>query len=292
MVRAGGRGGEGGRRFGNTTSPRAFARVSAARALRHASRRPDLPFPVPAPIRAVVLLSGGLDSAVTLACARADPDGPRACHALSFDYGQRHRSELRAAARVAEHLGAAEHRVVAIDLRAIGGSALTGELAVPKRRADEPDPSGPARIPVTYVPARNLTFLSIAAGWAEVLGAPEIWLGVNAVDYSGYPDCRPDFIHAFERVLAVGTRAGVEGRALRVRTPLLHWSKARIIREGAARGVDFSLTRSCYDPDEAGRACGACESCVLRARGFDEAGVIDPTPYSADATRPARRGAP
>jgi 7-cyano-7-deazaguanine synthase len=226
--------------------------------------------------KAVCLLSGGLDSATALACARRD--GFATC-ALSFDYGQRHRVELEAAARVARHLGAAEHRVFRIDLRAFGGSALTADIAVPKDR----DPAHLAReIPVTYVPARNTVFLSIALAWAEVLGASDIYIGVNAVDYSGYPDCRPEFIRAFEQMANLATKAGVEGRQrLRIHTPLLHLSKAGIIRLGLELGVDFSLTHSCYDP-AAGLACGRCDSCLLRKAGFAEAGVPDPLPYAGE----------
>jgi 7-cyano-7-deazaguanine synthase len=248
---------------------------------------------------AVVLLSGGLDSAVALACARASG---YACHALSFDYGQRHRHELAAAGRVARHLGAADHRTVAIDLRAIGGSALTADIPVPKRGTgfqpvDQPatGAAGPreghglearATIPITYVPARNLIFLSVAAAYAETVGASDIFIGVNAVDYSGYPDCRRPFIDAFERAAGLGTRAGDSGGCFRVQTPLVSLTKAAIIRRGAELGVDFSLTHSCYDPDASGLACGRCDSCVIRARGFAEAGVPDPTRY-ARAPEPA-----
>jgi len=226
--------------------------------------------------KAVCLLSGGLDSATALACARRD--GFASC-ALSFDYGQRHRVELEAAARVARHLGAAEHRIFPIDLRAFGGSALTADIAVPKDR----DPAHFAReIPVTYVPARNTVFLSIALAWAEVLGASDIYIGVNAVDYSGYPDCRPEFIRAFEQMANLATKAGVEGRQrLRIHTPLLHLSKAGIIRLGLELGVDYSLTHSCYDPVE-GLACGHCDSCLLRKAGFAEAGVPDPLRYAGE----------
>lgn len=218
-----------------------------------------------------MLLSGGLDSATVLAMAS---ERGFACHCLSVDYGQRHRFELGAARRVGASLGAAEHRVVGIDLRAIGGSALTDEIEVPRPG------EGPAGgIPVTYVPARNLVFLSIAAGYAEVVGARDLFIGVNAVDYSGYPDCRPGFIEAFERAANEGTRAGVEGRGLRVHTPLIEMSKAEIIREGVRLGVDYGLTHSCYDPDADGRACGRCDSCGIRRRGFEAAGVADPTTY-------------
>lgn len=219
--------------------------------------------------RAVVLLSGGLDSATALAMARAEG---RECYALGFDYGQRHRAELRAAENVARALGAKEHRVVRLDLRAIGGSALTDDaIAVP----DAPTEG----IPVTYVPARNTVFLSIALGWAEVLEAEEIFIGVNAVDYSGYPDCRPAFIEAFQQLANVATRQAVEGRPVAIRAPLMHLSKAEIIRRGVAAGVDYSMTISCYDADEAGQACGSCDSCRLRRAGFEAAGVPDPTRY-------------
>jgi 7-cyano-7-deazaguanine synthase len=221
---------------------------------------------------AVVLVSGGLDSATCLAMARAE--GYR-CHALSFQYGQRHRAELDAAARVAAHLGAVEHRVMQIDLAAFGGSALTdATIAVPE------DGTAGSAIPVTYVPARNTVFLAFALAWAEVLQAHDIFIGVNAVDYSGYPDCRPEFIDAFARMANLATREGVEGREpLRIRTPLIDLSKAQIIREGAALGVDFGMTVSCYQADEQGRACGRCDSCRLRRAGFEAAGVSDPTRY-------------
>ncbi len=218
---------------------------------------------------AVVLLSGGLDSATVLAIAREDGF---TCHTLTFDYGQRHRVELEAARRVAASLGVTDHRLVPLALGWMGGSALTDPaIAVPKAPGEG--------IPVTYVPARNTVFLSIALGWAEVLGARHLYLGVNAVDYSGYPDCRPEYLAAFERLANLATRAGVEGRPLRLHAPLLHMTKADIIARGASLGVDFSLTLSCYDPDEEGRACGACDSCRLRARGFAEAGRPDPTRY-------------
>ena len=219
--------------------------------------------------RAVVLLSGGLDSATVLAMARA---AERECYALSFDYGQRHHVELKAAARVAAALGAREHRTMRIDTAGIGGSALTdSSIAVPE--------SPTQGIPVTYVPARNTIFLALALGWAEVLRAGEIWVGVNAVDYSGYPDCRPEFIAAFERVAALATKVGVEGEALAIRAPLIALSKAGIITRGVALGVDYSLTMSCYQPDADGLACGRCDSCRLRRAGFDAAGVTDPTRY-------------
>ncbi len=223
---------------------------------------------------AIVLLSGGLDSATVLAMARRD--GFRVL-AISFRYGQRHAAELGAAERVASALGAAEHRVVELDLRVFGGSALTADLEVPKDRSDAELGAG---IPITYVPARNTIFLSYALAWADVSGARDLFIGVNAVDYSGYPDCRPEFIAAFERVANLGTRAGAEGSPIRIHAPLVHLSKADIIRAGAALGVDYGLTVSCYEADAAGRACGRCDSCVLRRRGFIEAGVVDPTRYA------------
>jgi len=219
--------------------------------------------------KAVVLVSGGLDSATVLALAAAT--GAR-CYALTFDYGQRHRVELEAAQRVARALGAADHRVVTLDIGWMGGSALT-DAAIPVPQAPS---SG---IPVTYVPARNTVFLSIALGWAEVLGAPDLYIGANAVDYSGYPDCRPAFIEAFEKLANLATRAGVEGRGFHVYAPLMHLRKHEIIRLGSRLGVDYALTISCYDPDPAGRACGVCDSCRLRAEGFAAAGVADPTRY-------------
>jgi 7-cyano-7-deazaguanine synthase len=222
--------------------------------------------------RAVVLVSGGMDSAVTLAMARARGF---ACYALSVAYGQRHASELAASDRVAAMLGAVEHKTVAVDLRSVGGSALTADIAVP----EHVDTHGEHDIPVTYVPARNTIMLAIALGWAETLGANDIFCGVNAVDYSGYPDCRPAFIEAFERLANLATKAGVEGHALRVHAPLGGMGKADIVREGMRLGVDFAQTVSCYRADEAGRACGRCDACVLRARGFAEAGVADPTHY-------------
>ncbi len=226
--------------------------------------------------KAVCLLSGGLDSATVLACARRDGFP---LYALTFAYGQRHRGELDAAARVARQLGAAEHRLFRIDLRAFGGSALTAEIEVPKDRHAAEIPS---EIPVTYVPARNTVFLSIALAWAEVLGSSDIYIGVNAVDYSGYPDCRPEFIRAYEQMANLATKAGVEGRQqLRIHTPLIHLSKAGIIRLGLELGVDYSLTHSCYDPVE-GLACGHCDSCLLRKAGFAEAGVPDPLRYAGE----------
>lgn len=219
--------------------------------------------------KAVVLLSGGLDSATAL--AMAGEQGYR-CFALSLDYGQRHRAELAAARRVAASLAVAEHKVIPLDLTAIGGSALTDtRIAVPDRPGDG--------IPVTYVPARNTIFLSLALGWAEVLGAWDLFIGVNAVDYSGYPDCRPEYIEAFQRLCQLATRAGVEGGSFRVHAPLIAMSKADIIKAGARLGVDYALTVSCYAADEAGRACGKCDSCRLRAQGFADAGVPDPTLY-------------
>jgi len=226
-----------------------------------------------APRKAVVLVSGGMDSAVTLAIARAQGF---ACHALSVAYGQRHASELAVAARVAATLGAVEHKTVSVDLRSIGGSALTADIAVP----EHVDAHGEDEIPVTYVPARNTIMLSIALGWAEALGSSDLFCGVNAVDYSGYPDCRPAFIEAFERLANVATKAGVEGQTLRVHAPLIRMSKADIVREGVRLGVDFSATVSCYQADADGRACGHCDACVLRARGFAGAGVADPTHYA------------
>src|SRR4249919_1101386 len=215
---------------------------------------------------AVVLVSGGMDSAVVLALAR---ERGLDCYALSVSYGQRHGSELAAAAANAKSLGAVAHKVVNVDLRSIGGSALTDDIDVPE--------SGGAGIPVTYVPARNTIMLSVALGWAEVLGANEIHCGVNAVDYSGYPDCRPEFIAAFESLAALATKAGVEGHPIRVLAPLMRLSKADIAREGMRLGVDFSRTVSCYQADAAGRACGRCDACRLRAEGFRAAGVPDPT---------------
>jgi len=221
--------------------------------------------------RAVVLLSGGLDSTTTLAIARAEG---YTCFALSFDYGQRHARELESARRVAHALEAAEHCVLRLDLRAIGGSALTADIAVPKGRSEVAIAEG---IPVTYVPARNTIFLAYALGWAEVMGAQDIFIGVNALDYSGYPDCRPEFIEAFERLANLGTKAGVEGTSrFRVHTPLIALSKAQIVLRAWELGVDFALTWSCYEPGADGRPCGACDSCLLRAKGFAEAHLVDP----------------
>ena len=225
--------------------------------------------------RAVVLLSGGLDSATVLAMARADGF---ACHALSFRYGQRHAVELDAAARVARALGAVEHRVATVDLGWIGGSALTAhDLDVPKDRAVET--MGAGDIPITYVPARNALILCHALAWAEVLGARDLYAGMNALDYSGYPDCRPEFLAAFETMARLGTKAGAEGAEWRVRAPLIAMTKAEIIRAGVALGVDYALTHSCYDP-VGERACGRCDSCLLRKKGFADAGVPDPTRYA------------
>ena len=221
------------------------------------------------PPRAVVLVSGGMDSAVTLALTR---ERGFACYTLSVAYGQRHSAELIAAAHNAVALGAIAHKTVAVDLRSIGGSALTAEIDVPE--------SGGEGIPITYVPARNTIMLSIALGWAEVLGAADLFCGVNAVDYSGYPDCRPAFIAAFERLARVATKAAVEGRELRVHAPLMAMGKADIVREGLRLGVDFAATVSCYQADADGRACGRCDACRLRAEGFHAAGVADPTRYA------------
>ena len=220
--------------------------------------------------KAVVLLSGGLDSATVLAMAR---EQGFACYALSFDYGQRHRSELHAAARVAKALGAREHRVVSVDLTGWGGSALTdNQIAVPTKLA--------GGIPVTYVPARNTIFLSLALAWAETLGAPNIFAGMNAVDYSGYPDCRPDYIAAFQTMARLATRAGVEGEVLTIHTPIINLSKAEIVREGNRLGVDYAITVSCYQADAQGLACGECDSCRLRSEGFRVARIADPTRYA------------
>jgi len=224
--------------------------------------------------KAIVLVSGGMDSAVTLALAR---ESGFDCKALSVDYGQRHVSELVAAERVAKLLGASEHKTVHVDLRSIGGSALTADIDVPKE--------GGAGIPVTYVPARNTIMLAVALGWAEALGAADIFCGVNAVDYSGYPDCRPEFVAAFEVLANLATKAGVEGTRIRVHAPLIRLGKADIVREGLRLGVDFAATVSCYQADADGRACGACDACRLRAEGFAAAGVDDPTRYRAAHVR-------
>ncbi len=223
--------------------------------------------------KAVVLVSGGLDSATTLALAK---EQGYACYAISFDYGQRHRCELEAARQVAEMAGVVEHKLIRMDLNSIGGSALTdSSIDVPQQPAEG--------IPVTYVPARNTVFLSFALGWAEVLGAEVIFIGVNAVDYSGYPDCRPAYITAYEKMANLATRAGVEGSGIHIQTPLIHLSKAEIIQQGMRLGVDYASTVSCYNPDAEGLACGRCDACRLRAAGFEAAGVPDPTRYQAGA---------
>jgi len=223
-------------------------------------------------MKAVCLLSGGLDSSTCLGVARREGFE---CYALSFDYGQRHRIELEAAARIAEHFKVREHRVARIDLRAFGGSALTADIEVPKDSLAE-------GIPITYVTARNTIFLSYAMAWAEVLECSDIFIGVNAIDYSGYPDCRPEFIQAFEHMANLATKAGVEGRTLlRIHTPLAELGKADIVKLAAEVGVDFGLTHSCYDPDKDGRSCGHCDSCLLRLKGFREAGLQDPLTYRA-----------
>jgi 7-cyano-7-deazaguanine synthase len=224
--------------------------------------------------RAIVLLSGGIDSTTTLAIAIAQS---YETYALSFDYGQRHQIETEAARRVANSLGAKEHRVAKIDLRIFGGSALTDNINVPKQRSETEIARG---IPMTYVPARNTIFLSYALAWAEVLSAGDIFIGVNAIDYSGYPDCRPAFIEAFETMANLGTKAGVEGRRFQVHTPLIKFSKGEIIRKAVELGVDLSITHSCYDPTPNGLACGECDSCLLRIKGFREAGMKDPIPYA------------
>lgn len=219
--------------------------------------------------KALILLSGGLDSATVLAMAKADG---YACYSMSFDYGQRHRSELQAAERVARQMGVVEHKVIGLNLNGIGGSALTDTaIAVPETLEEG--------IPVTYVPARNTVFLALALGWAEVLGARDIFIGVNAVDYSGYPDCRPEFIAAFETMANLATKAGVEGQGFRIQAPLQMMSKGEIVQAGLRHGVDYGLTVSCYQADDDGRACGKCDSCRLRAAGFAEAAVADPTRY-------------
>jgi 7-cyano-7-deazaguanine synthase len=220
--------------------------------------------------KAVCLLSGGLDSSTCLALARRDG---YACHALSFDYGQRHKFELEAAARIAAHFGAVRHLVARIGLDAFGGSALTADIAVPKGRSAGEMSHG---IPITYVPARNTIFLSFALAWAEVLGSADVFIGVNALDYSGYPDCRPEFIRAFEAMANLATKAGVEGRTrLRIHTPLLELGKAEIVKLAHELGVPFGLTHSCYDPGAGGRPCGECDACLLRRKGFEEAGIAD-----------------
>ncbi|MBE8716775.1 7-cyano-7-deazaguanine synthase QueC [Cellvibrio polysaccharolyticus] len=223
--------------------------------------------------KAVILVSGGLDSTTVLAIARSQG---YACYTISFDYGQRHRAELLAASRTATLLGSVQHKVVTLDLRSIGGSALTDDsLAVPEEET--------AGIPVTYVPARNTVFLSIALGWAEVLGANDIFIGVNAVDFSGYPDCRPEYIQAYETMANLATRAGVEGQALRIQAPLMNMSKAEIVKLGLTLGIDYGTTVSCYQATEEGLACGVCDSCRLRRIGFEQAGIKDPTRYQSGA---------
>jgi 7-cyano-7-deazaguanine synthase len=224
--------------------------------------------------RAVVLLSGGIDSTTTLAIAIAES---YETYALSFDYGQRHQIETNAAQRVAKSLGAKEHRIANIDLRVFGGSALTDDIEVPKRRRENEIPHA---IPVTYVPARNTIFLAYALAWAEVMPADHIFVGVNAIDYSGYPDCRPEFVKAFENLANLGTKAGAEGRRFQIHTPLIKLSKADIIRKAVELGVDLALTHSCYDPTPEGLACGECDSCLLRLKGFREAGIGDPIHYA------------
>ena len=224
--------------------------------------------------RAVVLLSGGIDSTITLAIALA---GGYEAYALSFDYGQRHEIEMAGARRVANSLGAKEHRIAKIDMRIFGGSALTDDVDVPKNRSETEIAHG---IPITYVPARNTVFLAYALAWAEVIPTADIFLGVNAIDYSGYPDCRPEFIEAFETLANLGTKAGVEGRRFQIHAPLIKFSKAEIVRKALELDVDLSLTRTCYDPSPTGLACGECDSCLLRLKGFREAGIEDPIRYA------------
>ena len=228
-------------------------------------------------MKAVVLLSGGLDSTTTLAIAQSEGYD---AHAITFRYGQRHEGEIEAARRVAQRFGVVQHVVAQIDLRMFGGSALTSEIAVPKGRSLDAIGTG---IPITYVPARNTIFLSFALAWAEVLGASDVFLGVNALDYSGYPDCRPEYIEAFERMANLATKAGVEGRQhLKIHTPLIHLTKAQIIQRGSALGVEYGLTLTCYDPSAQGEACGRCDACLLRLKGFAESGLADPAPYRID----------
>jgi 7-cyano-7-deazaguanine synthase len=227
--------------------------------------------------KAVVLLSGGLDSATVLAIAASEGFTP---YAISFRYGQRHAVELDAAKEIATRVGVPQHVEAEIDLRLFGGSALTADIEVPKARELEAMSDG---IPVTYVPARNTVFLSFAIAWAEVLGADDIWIGVNALDYSGYPDCRPEYIEAYERMANLATKRGVEGQRLTIHTPLIDLTKAQIIKRGLDLGVDYGITRSCYDPSPAGEACGECDSCQLRMRGFAENGIVDPAPYRVQA---------
>lgn len=223
--------------------------------------------------KAVILLSGGLDSTTTLAIAKSEGFD---LYTLSFQYGQRHVAELVAAERVATTFGVTQHVVLPIDLRVFGGSALTSEIAVPKGRPLEEMALG---IPVTYVPARNTIFLSMALAWAEVLQANDIFIGVNALDYSGYPDCRPEFVEAYQRMANLATKAGVEGQNLRIHTPLLNLTKSEIVKKGLELGVDYSVTSTCYDPSPDGEACGECDSCLLRLKGFAENGIVDPAPY-------------
>jgi 7-cyano-7-deazaguanine synthase len=237
---------------------------------------------VPDPPKAVVLLSGGLDSATVAAIAKADG---YAVYALSIDYGQRHRFELQSAARVAAAAGVVEHRTVRIDLGSFGGSALTADIEVPHGRSDAEMAGG---VPITYVPARNTVMLSLALGWAEVLGAADLFVGVNAVDYSGYPDCRPEFVEAFERLANLATKAGIDAtaglpgaRPIRVHAPLIKLTKREIIRRGLDLGVDYSLTHTCYSPSDTGVSCGQCDACLLRKKGFDEAGLVDPVAYQS-----------
>lgn len=225
--------------------------------------------------KAIILSSGGLDSTTVMAMAK---DRGFEIFSLSFDYGQRHRYELEAAHRVAQYFGATRHLVIPLDLRVIGGSALTADIDVPKGRSQQ---EMDHRIPVTYVPARNTLFLSYAVAWAEVINIEDIFIGVNAVDYSGYPDCRPEFIAAFQTMANLATKAGVEGKlAMQIHTPLMNMNKAQIIQTGVALGVDYGMTHSCYDPSAGGRACGQCDSCILRKKGFKDAGIEDPTAYS------------
>jgi 7-cyano-7-deazaguanine synthase len=225
--------------------------------------------------KAIILSSGGLDSTTVMAMAK---EQGFEIFSLSFDYGQRHRHELEAAHGVAQYLGATQHLVIPLDLRVIGGSALTADIDVPKGRSQQ---EMDHRIPVTYVPARNTLFLSYAVAWAEVIHIEDIFIGVNAVDYSGYPDCRPEFIAAFQTMANLATKAGVEGKlTMRIHTPLMNMNKAQIIQAGAALGVDYGMTHSCYDPSAAGRACGLCDSCILRKKGFSDAGIEDPTVYA------------
>ncbi len=224
--------------------------------------------------KAVVLLSGGIDSTTTLGCVRAEGFHP---YALSFRYGQRNQFEIEAAQRIAQSMSVKEHLILTIDLASIGGSALTTEIAVPKDRSEA---EMSQHVPVTYVPARNTIFLAFALAWAESVGAWDIFIGVNVLDYSGYPDCRPQFIEAFEKVANLGTRAGVEGQRIRIHTPLIQMTKSQIIQKGHVLGIDYGLTQSCYDPSTDGKACGQCDSCLLRKKGFKEAGIPDPTQYA------------